>query len=600
MDLQWQQIFLIFLILAVFASFVREWLAPELTALTALFACMCSGILPVGDALGVFGHPAPITVACMFILSAALERTGVIEFLGEWFEKYAGKGPQRMLIILMLVAALMSGFVNNTPVVVVFMPLVIGLCRKRDWKASKYLIPLSYAAIVGGTMTIIGTSTNLIAAEIAREKGMEPFTMFEVTPLGVTFVGITFIYMLTLGKRLLPDRNSLAALIDSEASKDYITHAFVSKDSPFVGKPLNETALKSSRSIRVTEVRRQGVRLEVPLNEVTLEEGDEVFFKGKSSQLAEVMGQDGLGAPVKNIEGLEEVRTETAVLMEGIVGPYSSLVGKTLKQLNFRQRYGVIIIAVHRQGRNLRERFEDVPLAFGDTLLVQGPAARMQRLFAERDFINLSEPKTQVMRRKRAPIAILAIAAFALIGVLGETGLIPKIPVAVLAMGAALLTMVTGCLDTREAYDAIEWKVLFLIFGMLGLGLALERSELAVMAADAVVDFLGKENPGLVLAGIYLLAAVLTEIISNNAVAALLTPLAIVLGQQMGIDARPFVIAVMFGSSASFSTPIGYQTNTFVYGAGGYKFSDFFRVGAPLAVILWAVASVLIPKLWTF
>ncbi len=602
---QWQQIFLVILILVVFASFVKEWLAPELTALVALFTCICTGILPVGsgdsyDALRVFGHPAPITVACMFILSAALERTGVIESLGDWFEKYAGRGPLMMLIILMLVAALMSGFVNNTPVVVVFMPLVIGLCRKRDWKASRYLIPLSYAAIVGGTMTIIGTSTNLIAAEIAREKGLEPFTMFEVTPLGITFVGITFIYMLTLGRKLLPDRATLASLIDNETSKDYITHAFIGKDSIFVGKPLNETALKSSRSVRVTEVRRNGTRLEIPLNKMVLEEGDEIFFKGKSSQLAEVIGSDGLGTPVKDMEGLEQVRTESAVLMEGIVGPYSSLVGKTLKELNFRQKYGVIILAVHRQGKNLRERFEDVPLAFGDTLLVQGPASRMQRLFAERDFINLSEPKTQVMRRKKAPIAILALVAFAIIGVMGETGMIPKIPVAVLALGAALLTLVTGCLDTQEAYEAIEWKVLFLIFGMLGLGLALERSELAVMTADAVVNFLGKENPGLVLAGVYLLAAVLTEIISNNAVAALLTPLAIVLGQQMGVDPRPFVIAIMFGSSASFSTPIGYQTNTFVYGAGGYKFSDFFRVGAPLAVILWGVASVLIPKMWEF
>lgn len=599
---QWQQIFLIVLVLLVFASFVREWLAPELTALVALFACICAGLLPVADgsrfdALRVFGHPAPITVACMFILSAALERTGVIDTLADWFESYAGRGPLTMLVVLMAVAAFLSGFVNNTPVVVVFMPLVIGLCRKKDWAASKYLIPLSYAAIAGGTMTIIGTSTNLIASEIAREKGLAPMTMFEVTPLGLVFVAATIIYLLTLGRKLLPDRVTLAALLDSETAKDYITHGSVAPESSLIGKPVTETLLKGGRSLKVLDVLRRGERLDVSLDQLILEEGDEVFFKGKSSDLAEVLESGELGT---KSDDLEQMRTESAVIMEGIVGPQSALVGKSLKELNFRRTYGVIVLAVHRQGKNLRERFEDVRLAFGDTLLAQGPASRMQSLFAQRDFINLSAPTAQAKKREKAWIALGAIIAFAGLGVLGETGVVPKIPVAVIALGAALLVMVTRCIQPEEAYESIEWKVLFLIFGMLGLGLALERSGLAGRMAEQVVNFLGKENPGLVLAGVYLLAAVMTEVISNNAVAALLTPLAIVLGTQMDVDPRPLVIAVMFGSSASFSTPIGYQTNTFVYGAGGYKFVDFFKVGAPLAVALWLLASFLIPVIWPF
>lgn len=601
----WQKCVLVVLIITVFVGFVREWLSPELLALSALFVCIAIGILPVSDgsaydALSVFGHPAPIVVACMFILSAALERTGVIEALGAWFERVAATGPRKMLIIMMVVAAALSGFVNNTPVVVVFMPLVLAVCRQKSWTASKYLIPLSYAAIVGGTMTIIGTSTNLIAAEIAKQRDMEAFSMFEITPLGGIFVVVTFFYMLAVGQRLLPERVTLSTLLTEEEGREYITHAFVAGGSTLVGKRLSESALKGNRRLRVIEIRRAGSVLNIPLKDVIFEEGDEVFFKGRSSDLAELMDSDDLRVRDRDdLEGLSGVSTESAMLIEGILGPQSSLVGRTLKGLNFRQRYGVIILAVHRQGKNLRERFEDVRLAFGDTLLVQGPASRIQQLFMERDFINLSEPKGQPLRRSKAPIAIGAIAGFAIIAMLGEVGLVPKIPVVTLAIGAALLTLVTGCMRPQDAYAAIEWKVIFLIFGMLGLGLALDRSELAGQMARALVGWIG-DNPHLMLAGIYLMAAVMTEIISNNAVAALLTPLAIVIGFEMGVDPRAFVVAVMFGSSASFSTPIGYQTNTFVYGAGGYKFADFFKVGAPLAVLLWLTASYVIPLIWPF
>lgn len=601
----WQKCVLVILIVVVFAGFIREWLAPELLAMSALFVCIVIGLLPVGgdsgfNALSVFSHPAPIVVACMFILSAALERTGVIEALGSWFEKVAGKGQRRMLIIMMLIAAGLSGFINNTPVVVVFMPLVLAVCRQKSWTASKYLIPLSYAAIVGGTVTIIGTSTNLIAAEIAKQRGLPAFSMFEISPLGLVFVVVTFFYMLVIGSRLLPTRVTLSTLLSDEEGREYITHAFIAPGSTLVGKSLSDSALKNSRRLRVIEIRRGGNVVSVPLNEITFQEGDEVFFKGRSSDLAELMGSEDLRVRDRDdLEGLSAVSTESAMLIEGILGPQSTLVGRSLKDLNFRQRFGVIILAVHRQGKNLRERFEDVQLAFGDTLLVQGPTSRIQRLFQERDFINLSEPKGQPLRRTKAPIAIGAIVGFALLAMVGEINEALRIPVVVLALGAALLTLVTGCLRPQDAYSAIEWKVLFLIFGMLGLGLALDRSELAGDLAKQLIAWIGN-NPHLMLAGIYLLAAVMTEVISNNAVAALLTPLAIVIGLEMGVDPRAFVVAVMFGSSASFSTPIGYQTNTFVYGAGGYKFIDFFKVGAPLAVLLWITASFLIPMIWPF
>ena len=621
----WQQISLGILVLLVFLSFIREWLAPEVVAISALVVCVLIGVLPIAvsfpdpelsgealsqalrqfnaDALKVFSHPAPITVACMFILSAALERTGVIEILGHWFEKTAAKSPFQMLVVMILIVAGLSGFMNNTPVVVIFMPIILGICRRKDWKASKYLIPLSYAAIVGGTITIIGTSTNLVASGIAADYDQAlAFGMFDVTPLGLIFVLITFIYLVTVGQRLLPDRVTLAAIVNSEDSREFITRAYVSRDSPLIGQSYMDSWLRKVKKARVIDVVRDGRRVKQGLNEVIFEVGDEIIMKGR---LESLIGLSEKGAGISQGHphqadelGLEDIRTESAVMMEGILGPDSSLAGKTLKELNFRQKYGVIIVAVHRRGRNLQERFEDVKLAFGDTLLVQGPARRMQQLFDLKDFINLSAPKETPYRTKKAPFAILSILAFMFISLLGGLGVISPVPIVLTALVSAIFVLLTGCLNSNEVYQAIEWKVLFLIFGMLGLGQALQYSGITEMIATQVVKSIGQVDPRILIALFYLLAAVLTEMVSNNAVAALLTPLGIIVSIQLGVDARPFIAAVMFGSSASFATPIGYQTNTFVYGAGGYKFGDFFRAGFPLAVILWIVASVMIPVFW--
>ena len=617
----WQQIALGVLVLLVFTSFIKEWVSPEVVALGALVACVLIGVLPIAvpeplpdlegqalvnavrifkaDALRVFAHPAPITVACMFILSAALERTGVIEVLGHWFERTAGKSPTRMLVMMILIVAGLSAFMNNTPVVVVFLPIVLGICRRKDWRASKYLIPLSYAAIVGGTITIIGTSTNLVASGIAATYSPDyAFGFFDVTPLGLVFVAITFIYLVTVGQKLLPDRVTLAALIDSKDSREFITRAFVSKESPLIGQNFIESSLKKMKKARVIDVVRNGNRVLQGLDKVVFEEGDEILIKGRLGDLMGLSEQGGITQGTPDQLGLEDVRTESAVMMEGIIGPDSSLAGKSLKELNFRQKFGVIIVAVHRRGRNLRERFEDVKLAFGDTLLVQGPARRMQRLFELKDFVNLSEPKDIAIRGKKAPFAILAILAFMVVGLLSGIEVIPDIPIVQVALCAALFVLLTGCIDPSEAYQSIEWKVLFLIIGMLGLGQALQYSGVAKLLAMNVVNATNGIDPRILIALIYLLAAVMTEMVSNNAVAVLLTPIGIMVGMELGLCPKPFIAAVMFGSSASFATPIGYQTNTFVYGAGGYKFGDFFRAGFPLAVVLWVVASILIPVIW--
>ncbi len=590
----WKQIVTGLVVVVVFVALVKEWFSPDLVAMGAFVLLVLLGVMESGKALAIFGSSAPVTVAAMFILSAALERTGLIEALAGVFEKVAGKSEIRVLLVLALMVAFLSAFVNNTPVVVVFLPLVLRHCRKFDLKASRLLIPLSYAAIVGGTCTMIGTSTNLIASGIAADEGMRPFGMFEVSGLGLVFVVVTLVYLLTVGRGLLPDRITLSTLFEPEEGREFLTQAYVGESSPLVDRCFIDTPLAKKRNIRVIEVVRRGNRVTVPLNEVVFLEGDQLLLKTRASGVMEISETDELDLLPKSELGLDYVNTQSAMLMEGIVGPESKLVGKSLSELNFRQKYGALILAVHRRGENLRERFQSVKLEFGDTLLMEGPVERMKQLFAEKDFINLSQPKEQPLRRRKAPIALGALVFFMLGGALNP-GLVP-----VLALAAVIVTLVTRCIDPAEAYEAVEWKVIFMIFGMLGLGMALKETELARVIAQKAVDMFGVYGPQMMLIVMYLLSAVLTELISNNAVAALLTPIAIGVAMQLGVDPRPFVVAVMFASSASFVTPIGYQTNTFVYGAGGYKFTDFTRAGLPLAFLLWVVASWLIPKIWPF
>lgn len=592
--MDFNQIVVCILLVLVFVAFIKEWFSPDLVAMGAFVLLLAIGVLDEKSALAVFSNPAPIIVSCMFVLSAALERTGTIEALGEWFEKLAGKKELRVLLVLMLIVAVLSAFVNNTPVVVVFMPIVLALARKHDLIASRFLIPLSYAAIVGGTCTIIGTSTNLVASGIAKESGLDEFGMFEVSKLGIVFVIVTFIYMLLIGRKLLPDRVTLSTLFDSSAGKEFLTSVIISEESELIGKKISETSLSKIRDFRILEVSRSGKKINSPLKDIIFNSGDQLLVKSRVSGVVDVGGNSGIELGFEGGLGLQELQTESAVLIEGVIGPGSSLVGRSIKELNFREKYDVIILALHRRGVNLRDKFEDVRLAFGDTILVEGAPDKINALSQERDFINLSQSNCRPLRRSKVPFAVGALLLFMVLAAFKVA------PLIVLALGAALLTLFSRCLEPSEAYEAIDWKVIFMIFGMLGLGTALQKVQVIQILADSLTGWaLVLKNIYVLIALIYLVTAILTELISNNAVAALLTPVAISVAHAMDLDARPLVVAVMFAASASFSTPIGYQTNTYIYGAGGYKFTDFTRVGIPLTIILWVISVILIPLMWS-
>ena len=585
-------------LLAVFVVFVKEWLPNDLVALAGMSVLLVFGILDEADLGKIFGNAAPLTIGAMFVLGEALTRTGVIDGIAVRFEKWAGKSISRAIVILALIVMPLSAFMNNTPVVIVFLPVLLAFSRSTGLKASKLLIPLSFLSILGGTITLIGTSTNLLVSGLSRQQGQPAFGLFEISGLGIVYALVGALYIHFIGRRLLPDRDTVSSLLDSEDTRKFSSAVEIPEGSPLIGVRLTDHPLFTDRkSTIVYEVIRQGRREEeIPLDAITLQERDVLWFRATPKRLAEIQATPGVdmihrkaGTPEADVSQGTEVKT-----VEAIIGPRSPLIGKSVKESNIRRHYGIVVAAVHRKGMNLSEGYQDIRLAFGDTLLLEGPVQNINRLNQEGSFLSLNETVLVAPLKSRAWIAVGILAAVVLAAGFNLLSITSA------AIIGAVLAVMTGCLDLRGAYKAVEWNVLFLIYGMLGIGMAMQKTGGAEWIAMGLVGALDGFGPLVILAMIYLLASLLTEMVTNNAVAILLTPIAISIAVSMDVDPRPFLVAIMFGASASFITPIGYQTNTYVYGAGGYRFGDFLKIGIPLNLILWVVAVLLIPKFWPF
>jgi di/tricarboxylate transporter len=594
----WEIAAVLALVLLAIVSFVREKFPPDVIALSLFVIIAASGLVPAKDAFAVFSNPAPITVAAMFVLSAALIRCGALDYLSGAFEKGAFLPYQVVIFLLVALVAFVSAWINNTPVVVVFVPVALGLARRMKIPASKFLIPISFASVLGGNCTLIGTSTNLVVNGLLVDRDLKGLGMFELASVGVPAAMIGALYLALFGKRLLPARESLTSILSEEERREYMTEAFVPPASPLIGKSLRAAGLVKARGFRVIEVVRDGVAIHVDPVATALEEGDRMILACRPSGIAQARSMPGFDFTAE--AGLEQIAAHEGVVFEGAVAPNSEIIGQSISELNFRQRFRVIVLAIHRGGENVRDKLETIPLQMGDILLMMGTEQAVNGLRSGDDIILFDRPPLpSLSRHKRIPLVLATIAAV----VLGETFNI--VPIHLGAIAGAVLMCLSGCIKPKEAYESIEWNLLFVIFGMLTLGVAMQQTGAAAWLAQNVVTGVdhvvsGSHKPLVMLGCLYLVTLILTEILSNNAVAALMVPIALGIAAEAGFDARPFIIAVTIAASAAFATPIGYQTNTYIYGIGGYKFRDFVRIGVPLNILCFAVAMVVIPKVWPF
>ena len=584
--------------------FARETFSVDLVALMILGVLLVVEILAKTthwidpdrwispqDGVSGFANPAVITVAAMFVLSSGLQKTGAARAVADLLLRW-GKSQFVLLILMMVAIGATSAFVNNTAAVAVFLPMILAVSARKKMSASKLLIPLSFASQFGGVCTLIGTSTNLIVSAISEQQGYKAFGMFEFTRLGLILMAVGILYFVVVGYWLLPKRRS-EELSEVYQLGEYITELKVTGKSSLVGKTAAETKFGQRYDATLLEIVRSKERLWAPQTE-PVRVGDVLLVRGRVKNLMDLKSAWKLELQPEFKLRDAQLEGKDLVLTEALIAPNSALSGRTLSGVEFHRRYNSIVLAIGRRGVPLREQLTHVRLQSGDALLLLGPKKEIDRLRRDDNLIVLLEVEHPVLRGHKVPVALGIVAGVVLLATLGI------MPIMVSSILGCIALVATQCLKLEEAYKAIDWKVIFLLAGVLPLGLALQRSGAADLIASRSVELVGPLGPTAVLAAFFVLTTVLTALMSNNATAVVLAPIAISTAIGLGVSPKPFLMAVMFAASTCFATPIGYQTNVMVYTPGNYRFSDFLKVGIPLNILFAVIAVYFIPRFWPF
>jgi len=590
--------FVLGLIFLAFILFVTEKFSLDVTALLILTILFLSGFLSIDEAISGFSNPAVITISLLFVLSYALQKTRILEYLIVRINQLVSRSITLGLSVYLLTIALASALMNNTAIVAIFMPVTIRLAHRYHMSPSKLLIPLSYAAIMGGTLTLVGTSTNLLVNSIYINNNGLALGMFEFAKYGWITLVIGLIYILTIAPRILPSRTVTSSLTKSYHMAGYLTEMKISKDSPLVGSTCQERNVSHNYDVIVLDIQRDKRLISYNVGNKKLEEGDILFVKGSVESFLQMKEVEKVSLLTDEKLTQSELEQEDNVLIECMVTDQSDLIGQTIMNSNFRKRFYAFILAIRREGSIIRNKIAHVLIQSYDTLLIYGGKKQLEKLANSSGFILLGEVQEKLVKVKFWWISILSI--FATI-TLAAAGVLPIIKGALLSV---VVLLVFRVITPNEAYQSIHWQVIVLIAALIPLGIVIESTGTASFIGESISQIVRSYSdnlqPHILLALTYLITMILTEVSSNTATAIIMTPVVLSISASMGIDARPLIFGVCFAASASFSTPVGYQTNLMVYGPGGYRFSDFIKVGLPLSITLWITAIIIIPMIWPF
>ncbi|WP_340106688.1 SLC13 family permease [Rhodohalobacter sp. 8-1] len=584
---------LILLVIATYL-FVTDHITYDVTAVVIMVSLLVSGILSPQEGLSGFSNPATITVAAMFILSDGIRRTGILKTAGDFFSERMLVNFNPWLLCLLVFIGVVSAFINNTAAVAIFIPVMMSISTRIDVSPSKLLMPLSFAGMFGGVCTLIGTSTNILVSSIAVERGLDAIGMFEFTGMGLIFLVSGLLFMFTIGIKMIPERREQGNLTKDFELQDFLTDIIINSKSDLLGRIFDKKELTEELDLDVIRIFREDMDSSAQRNKVKLRSGDTIRIRGNKEEIKKLVAREDISLkPPREWADIDLQQGQDA-LVEVVVAPEGGLDGSNLRKYNFYQKLGAVPLAIRHKERLKHNDLTEQELSSGDSLLLIMDSERLNEIESDPSVIMVTDPDIMTQRSNKTPLAISIVAGVVLTAALGITSIV------VSAVTGVVLMILTGCLKTSEAYDAVNWKVVVLLAGVLPLGTAMDKTGTAELLANMMISGLADFGPTALMSGFFLITLLITAVMSNNASAALLAPIAIQSASTMGVEPEPFLYAVTFAASLSLITPFGYQTNTMIYGPGQYKVVDFFKIGILLNLIFWILATIFIPIIWSF